>query len=300
MAAEDFGRIITAMITPFTSTSAVDLTGVGELAGWLTRPGHNDAIVVNGTTGESPTTSDREKSDIIKAALGGVPAGVKIIAGVGTNDTEHSVRLARQAAAAGAHALLVVSPYYSKPSQDGLIAHFRRIADSTPLPVMLYDIPVRTGVAIEPATMIKLAEHPQIRAVKDAKSDLVASSWVLRESDLVLYSGEDALNLPLAAIGASGVVSVIGHLVADRIRDMLAEQRSGDHEAAVAQHRALLPVAQAIFRAQGVVTVKAALNRLGRPAGPVRSPLIELDANERDLIITELTRAEALKQDVLA
>ena len=294
MAVRHFGRVITAMVTPFTSQGNVDLDGVRELAAWLTRDGHNDGLVVNGTTGESATTSDQEKTDILRAALDAVRPGVRIIAGVGTNNTNHSVELARAAEAAGAHGLLVVTPYYSKPSQDGVAAHFRTIADSTELPVMLYDIPRRTGTALEPATLIGLAAHERILAVKDAKSDLEASSWVMRECPLAYYSGDDPLNLPLATVGAVGVVSVIGHFAADRIRRMLDAHRDGDPDTALAEHRALLPISRAVFRAQAAVTVKAALASQGLPAGPVRPPLIELILSDRNRILGELAQAGAL------
>ncbi|MDL4775427.1 4-hydroxy-tetrahydrodipicolinate synthase [Actinomadura xylanilytica] len=293
-ATRQFGRVITAMVTPFTPEGGVDLDGAARLAAWLTRPGHNDGLVVNGTTGESATTTDQEKSDLLRAVGAAVPPGVRVIAGVGTNDTAHSVALARAAAAAGAHGLLVVTPYYSKPSQDGIAAHFRAIADATPLPVMLYDIPGRTSVALEPGTLVRLAAHDRITAIKDAKSDLEASSWVMRESDLAYYSGEDAMNLPLATVGAVGAVSVIGHFAADRLRRMLDAHRDGDPATALAEHRALLPVARAVFRAQAAVTVKAALGSLGRPSGPVRPPLIELIPSERDGILAELAATGAL------
>ncbi|WP_329239740.1 4-hydroxy-tetrahydrodipicolinate synthase [Actinoallomurus sp. NBC_01490] len=296
MATQHFGRIITAMVTPFTSQGAVDLDRTRELAAWLTADGRNDGLVVGGTTGESATTSDREKAEVLRAVIDAVPPGVRVTAGVGTSDTGHSIALARAAEAAGAHGLLVVTPYYSKPSQAGVVAHFRAIADSTALPVMLYDIPGRTGIALEPATLVELAEHERIIAVKDAKSDLESSSWVMRETALAYYSGEDAMNLPLATVGAVGVVSVIGHFVADRLRRMLDAQRDGDPDTALAEHRALLPVSRAVFRAQAAVTVKAALGALGHPVGPVRPPLIELTPSERNLILGELAQANAIPE----
>lgn len=294
MAVRHFGRVITAMITPFTSRGDVDLDGAGELAAWLTRDGHNDGLVVNGTTGESATTSDPEKTDVLRAVLDAVPPGVRVIAGVGTNDTRHSVELARAAEAAGAHGLLVVTPYYSKPPQAGVAAHFRTVAGSTGLPVMLYDVPGRTGTALEPATLVELAAHERILAVKDAKSDLEASSWVMRRCPLAYYSGDDAMNLPLAAVGAVGVVSVVGHFAADRIRRMLDAHRDGDPAAALAEHRALLPVSRAVFRAQPAATVKAALAAQGLPAGPLRPPLIELILSDRKRLLGELAEAGAL------
>lgn len=296
MSVRHFGRIITAMITPFTSRGDVDLDGAGELARWLTRDGHNDGLVVNGTTGESATTSDREKSDILRVVLDAVPPGVRVVAGVGTNDTRHSVELARAAEAAGAHGLLVVTPYYSRPPQEGVAAHMRAVADSTGLPVMLYDVPARTGTALDRDTLIELAAHERILAVKDAKSDLEASSWVMRKCPLAYYSGDDALNLPLAAVGAVGVVSVVGHLAADRIRRMLDAYRDGDPVTALEEHRALLPIARAVFRAQAAATVKAALASQGLPAGPLRPPLIEPILSDRRRLLDDLTEAGAFDQ----
>lgn len=300
MTTQHFGRVITAMVTPFLPDGGVDLDGACELAAWLTRDGHNDGLVVSGTTGEASTTSDREKTDILTAVLGAVPSGVRVIAGVGTNDTRHSVELARAAEAAGAHGLLAVTPYYSKPSQDGIAAHFRAIADSTGLPVMLYDIPGRAGTALEPATLIELAAHERILAVKDAKGDLEASSWVMRESALSYYSGDDVMNLPLGALGAVGAVSVVGHFAADRIRRLFDAHRDGDPAVARAEHEALLPVIRAVFRAQAAVTVKAALAALGRPAGPVRPPLAGLRPDERERLVGELAAAGVLDAAVAA
>ena len=300
MATQHFGRVLTAMVTPFLPDGGVDLDGACELAAWLTRDGHNDGLVVSGTTGEASTTSDQEKTDVLRAVLGAVPSGVRVIAGVGTNDTRHSAELARAAEAAGAHGLLAVTPYYSKPSQDGIAAHFRTLADSTGLPVMLYDIPGRAGTALEPATLIELARHERILAVKDAKGDLESSSWVMRESALAYYSGDDAMNLPLGALGALGAVSVVGHFAADRIRRMLDAHRAGDPAAARAEHEALLPVTRAVFRAQAAVSVKAALAAQGRPAGPGRAPLAERGPEARERLLGDLAAAGAVNPVVAA
>jgi 4-hydroxy-tetrahydrodipicolinate synthase len=212
----------------------------------------------------------------------------RVIAGVGTYDTAHSVHLAREAAAAGADGLLVVSPYYSRPPQEGLIHHFRTVADATELPVITYDIPKRTGVAIEVETLVRLAEHPRIVANKDAKGDLEAAQWAMARCDLAWYSGDDILNLPLLAVGANGFISVVGHVVADRIRSMAEAFHSGDVCGAIAINRGLLPVYTGMFRTQGVILTKAALRLQGLPAGPVRSPLVDATADqvgklERDL-----------------
>ncbi|WP_439674854.1 4-hydroxy-tetrahydrodipicolinate synthase [Embleya sp. MST-111070] len=271
-----FGRVLTAMVTPFTADGALDLPGAQRLAAHLVDAG-NDGLVVNGTTGESPTTSDAEKEQLVRAVLEAVGDRAFVVAGVGTNDTRHSVELARQAEAAGAHGLLVVTPYYSKPPQEGLYRHFTTVADATGLPVMLYDIPGRSAVPVETETLVRLAEHPRIVANKDAKGDLASASWVLARTDMVYYSGEDMLNLPLLSIGAVGVVSVVGHLVPAELRAMIDAFTAGDVAKAREIHQRLLPVYTGIFRTQGVILTKAALGLQGLPAGPLRLPLIEAD-----------------------
>ncbi|MDP9241314.1 MAG: 4-hydroxy-tetrahydrodipicolinate synthase [Actinomycetota bacterium] len=285
-----FGRVLTAMVTPFTASGALDTDGAARLATYLIDEGGNDGLVISGTTGESPTTSDDEKDRLLRAVVEAVGDRATVLAGVGTNDTAHSVHLARSAAAAGADGLLVVSPYYNKPPQSGLLQHIRAIADVTPLPVMLYDIPGRTGVAFETDTLLRAAEHERILAVKDAKGDLGAASYVMARSDMAFYSGEDMLNLPLLSVGAVGFVSVVGHLVGGRLRELLDAYESGDVDAALQIHRGLLPVYTGIFRTQGAILVKAALALQGRPAGPMRPPLP--DATEEQL--------NALRDDLAA
>lgn len=276
-----FGRLITAMITPFRADGSLDVGGAERLAAYLVDEQGNDGLVISGTTGESPTTSDGEKETLLRAVLSAVGDRAHVIAGVGTNDTRHTVELARAAEKAGAHALLVVSPYYNKPPQAGLVAHFTTVADATSLPVMLYDIPGRTGVPIQPETMIRLAEHPRIVAVKDAKGDLEKTAWVTRRTDLVFYSGEDKLTLPLLAVGAVGVVGVPTHLFGPQTKAMIDAFERGDNAGALALHHSLLPAYTGFFRTQGVIMTKAALNRIGLPAGPVRPPLV--DATEVEI-----------------
>jgi 4-hydroxy-tetrahydrodipicolinate synthase len=203
-----------------------------------------------------------------------------VIAGVGTNDTAHSIEKARSAARLGVDGLLVVTPYYSKPTQAGLLKHFTAVADATELPVMLYDIPPRSVVPIEVETLVRLAEHPNIVAVKDAKSDLGAVQWTLARTDLAYYSGEDVLNLPLLAVGAVGVVSVVSHLVGTRLAELVAAVESGDLVKARAVNESLLPVYTGVFRGPGLVSIKAALRELGLPAGPVRPPLVDATPDE--------------------
>ncbi len=282
--------MLTAMVTPFTDDGALDLDGAGRLASYLVDSG-NDGLVVNGTTGEAPTTSDAEKSELLRAVLDAVGDRARVIAGVGTNDTDHTVELAHRAQAIGAHGLLLVTPYYSKPPQAGLLRHFMAAADATELPVMLYDIPGRCGVPIETETLVRLADHPHILAVKDAKGDLGATSWVMARSKLVYYSGEDMLNLPLLSIGAVGFVSVVGHVAAARMRAMLDAYEAGDVTTARAVHQELLPAYTGIFRTQGVITVKAALTAMGLPGGPVRSPLVDATAQQREQLAADLAAA---------
>ncbi|MFB8268417.1 4-hydroxy-tetrahydrodipicolinate synthase [Streptomyces sp. NPDC055955] len=274
-----FGRVLTAMVTPFTADGALDLDGAQRLAAHLVDAG-NDGLVVNGTTGESPTTSDAEKSDLVRAVRQAVGDRAHVIAGVGTNDTRHSIELARAAEKAGSHGLLTVTPYYNKPPQEGLLRHFTAIADATELPVMLYDIPGRSGVPINTETIVRLAEHPRIVANKDAKGDLGRASWAIARSGLAWYSGDDMLNLPLLSVGAVGFVSVVGHVVTPELRAMLDAFVSGDVQKATEIHQKLLPVFTGMFRTQGVITTKAALALQGQPAGPLRLPLVELTPDE--------------------
>ncbi|MER8161642.1 4-hydroxy-tetrahydrodipicolinate synthase [Streptomyces sp. NPDC094472] len=282
-----FGRVLTAMVTPFTSDGALDLDGAQRLAVHLVDAG-NDGLIVNGTTGESPTTSDAEKAQLVRAVVEAVGDRAHVVAGAGTNDTRHSVELARAAEQAGAHGLLAVTPYYSKPPQEGLLRHFTAIADATGLPVMLYDIPGRSGVPIGTETIVRLAEHPRIVANKDAKGDLGRASWAIARSRLAWYSGDDMLNLPLLSVGAVGFVSVVGHVVSPELRAMLEAHLAGDVAKATEIHQKLLPVFTGMFRTQGVITTKAALALQGQPAGPLRLPLVELTPEETEQLKRDL------------
>jgi len=278
--ARPFGRVITAMVTPLAEDGTIDLAGAQELAAHLVDRQAHDGLVVLGTTGEAPTLGDGEQHAVLEAVLDAVGDRATVIAGVGTNDTAHSIELAQSAARLGAHGLLVVTPYYSKPPQSGLLRHFTAVADATDLPVMLYDIPPRSVVPIEVETLVRAAEHPNIVAVKDAKGDLGAVQWTLARTDLAYYSGEDMLNLPLLAVGAVGVVSVVGHLVGPRLAELIAAVEAGDLARARAVTESLLPVYTGVFRTQGVIMIKAALRELGLPAGPVRPPLVDATAQE--------------------
>ncbi|MEN9305481.1 MAG: hypothetical protein RLY76_749 [Actinomycetota bacterium] len=283
-----FGRLLTAMVTPFKDDLSIDWAGVEKLANHLVETGH-DGIVLNGTTGEAPTTSDEEKIEIIKVVKKAVAGKVKIIAGAGNNETSHSVEQARMAAAAGVDGLLVVTPYYNKPPQAGIAAHFLAMANATDVPVMLYDIPGRTGVAIEPDTIVKLAEHSNIVALKDAKGDVASTSWVIKRSGIPVYSGDDILNLPLLSVGAVGFVSVCGHTVGSQLREMIDAWLEGNSQRALEIHQQLLPVYTGTFRTQGAILTKAALNMMGLPGGKVRLPLVDATAAQISQLREDLT-----------
>jgi 4-hydroxy-tetrahydrodipicolinate synthase len=292
--ARPFGRVLSAMVTPLAEDGSIDLSGAQELAAHLVDRQAHDGLVVFGTTGESPTISDGEQHAVLEAVMDAVGDRATVIAGVGTNDTAHSIEKAQAAERLGVHGLLAVTPYYNKPPQEGLFRHFSAIADATDLPVMLYDIPPRSVVPIEVETLVRLAEHPRIVAVKDAKGDLGAVAWTLARTDLAYYSGEDMLNLPLLALGAVGVVSVVGHLVGPRLAELIAAVESGDLVKARAVNESLLPIYTGIFRTQGVIMVKAALRELGLPAGPVRPPLVDATPEQvaqlrRDLVAGGIT-----------
>ncbi|MFC4018077.1 4-hydroxy-tetrahydrodipicolinate synthase [Micromonospora sp. GCM10011542] len=275
-----FGRVITAMVSPFTPDGSLDLDGAALLARHLVDEQGNDALVVNGTAGESPTTTDAEKERLIRAVVEAVGDRARVVAGVGTNDTRHTIELAAAAEKAGAHGLLVVTPYYNKPPQAGLARHFTAVADATGLPVMLYDIPHRSGVPIDTETLVRLADHGRIVAVKDAKGDLTATSWVTSRTGLAFYSGEDALILPALAVGSVGVVGTSTHFTGVLTGQMIDAYDAGDMSTALALHRRLLPLYTGIFRTQGTILVKAGLAALGLPAGPVRPPLVEATDDE--------------------
>ena len=287
--AAPFGRLSSAMITPFNKDGAIDWAGVEKLAAHLISTGH-DFIVVNGTTGEAPTTSDEEKIEIIKVVKKAMGGKGKVIAGAGNNETSHSIEQAKMAAAAGADGLLVVTPYYNKPPQAGIAAHFKAVAEATDLPVMLYDIPGRTGMAIEPDTIVKLSEHPNIVALKDAKGDVASTSWVIKRCGIPVYSGDDILNLPLLSVGAVGFVSVCGHTVGKNLREMLDAWFDGNSARALEIHQQLLPVFTGTFRTQGAILTKAALNLMGLPGGYTRLPLVDATAEQ----------IEQLKRDLAA
>lgn len=286
-----FGRLLTAMVTPFAADGSLDLDGAARLASYLVDDLGHDGLVISGTTGESPTTTDAEKADLLRAVLEAVGDRASVIAGVGTFATAHTIELAVQAAEIGADGLLVVTPYYSKPPQSGLVHHFTQVADATELPIMLYDIPHRAGVAIATDTMLRLAEHPRIVGVKDAKSDLAASSRIIAQTDLAYYSGEDALTLPLLSVGGVGVVGTSTHFAGLGAKAMIDAYVGGDPETALTWHRRLLPIYTGIFATQGVILVKAGLDLQGRGVGGLRSPLVPATAAEVAALALALSAA---------
>ncbi|MER7641247.1 MULTISPECIES: 4-hydroxy-tetrahydrodipicolinate synthase [unclassified Streptomyces] len=269
-----FGRALCAMVTPFTEAGALDLPGAQLLAVRLVSEGC-DGLVLSGTTGESPTTSDAEKAALVAAVREAVGDGVPLVSGVGTSDTRHTVELARQAEQAGADGVLVVSPYYSRPPQDALEAHFREVADASGLPLVLYDIPGRTGTRIEPETLIRLAEHPRIVAVKDCSYDFLGTQKVLGRTELAYYAGCDEHILALYAVGAAGYVSTVANVVPARLRAILDAFEAGDTPVSARLQQRATPLIELMMAAglPGTVTAKALLNSLGLPGGSVRAPL---------------------------
>ncbi|MEO6502349.1 MAG: 4-hydroxy-tetrahydrodipicolinate synthase [Jatrophihabitantaceae bacterium] len=286
-----FGRLLTAMVTPFTIAGELDLHAARELATYLVDEQRNDGLVINGTTGEAPTTSDGEKAELLAAVVDAVGDRASIVAGVGTFDTVHSIHLAEQAAKAGADGLLVVTPYYSRPPQAGMLQHFRAVADASSLPVMVYDIPIRTGVQLQTETLIELAAHEQIVAVKDARGEVTASARVLAETDLAYYAGDDSMLLPLLAVGGAGLVGTSTHFSGAVTKQVIGAYERGDTAEALRLYRQLLPIYTGIFRAQGVILVKAGLALLGRSVGPVRLPMVEATEHELSHLRQDLADA---------
>ncbi|KUH85080.1 MULTISPECIES: 4-hydroxy-tetrahydrodipicolinate synthase [unclassified Mycobacterium] len=288
------GTVLTAMVTPFKPDGSLDTDAAARLANRLVDSGC-DGLVLSGTTGESPTTTDEEKLALVRAVLEAVGDRARIVAGVGTYDTAHSVHGAKLAAAEGAHGLLAVTPYYSRPPQAGLVAHFNAIADATDLPVILYDIPPRSVIPIMWDTMRKLAEHPNIVAVKDAKGDLHGGGQIIGETGLAYYSGDDALNLPWLAMGAVGFVSVWAHLAASQLRDMLSAFQSGDIATARKINVTLGPLSDAQARLGGVTLSKAGLRLQGFEAGDPRLPQMPATAEQLDALAADMRAAAVLR-----
>ena len=283
------GTLLTAMVTPFTTDGKVDYQQAAELASKLVDDGC-DGLVVTGTTGETSTLTDEENLGMFRAVMEAVGGRATVIAGTGTNDTAHSVHLSQEAAKLGVDGLLIVTPYYNKPSQAGVRAHFETVASATDLPVMLYDIPGRSSIQIAPDTMIRLAQHPNIVAVKDAKADFAAATRVLAETDLAFYSGDDGLTLQWMAMGAVGLVGVTTHVATRRFRELIDAINANDLGTARKINFELEPVVRATMtRVQGAVAAKQILKWQGvLPNSIVRLPLVEPDETEIETIREDL------------
>ena len=289
-----FGRVGTAMVTPFTPDGALDLDGAQRLADHLVQHG-SDMVVVHGTTGESPTLRDTEMWQLLDAVIDAVGDRAHVMMGTGSNDTRKAVQSTEKATEAGADSMLVVTPYYNKPTQRALLAHFRAVAAATDKPVMLYDIPGRTAREIELPTIVELAQVDNIKGLKDAVGDMAKTAEVVSQTagapgGFDVYSGADEYNLPLLAVGGVGVVSVASHLAGDQIAEML---RLVDTDLAKARqlHNDLLPLVRALFSEASPGPVKGALNRLGLPAGPVRGPLVDALDSTVDAVFAALDHA---------
>jgi 4-hydroxy-tetrahydrodipicolinate synthase len=295
--AAPFGRVLTAMVTPFTPEGALDVDAAQKLATHLVDHGH-DGLVVSGTTGESPTTTGEEDARLLAAVLEAVGDRATIVAGVGTNDTRHSVELAQGARKVGAHGLLLVTPYYSKPPQSGIVEHVRQVTRAgEDLPVLLYDIPGRTGVQIAESTYAELVTDPLVVAVKDAVGDLERGAWLQSQLGLRIYSGDDALNLAWLAVGAAGIVSVVGHVAGDQYAQMVRAVDAGDLVTARAVNERLVPAVRAIMtHTQGAITAKAALQLLGvLEHRTVRPPLLPATDEEVALVRDGLAASHLLE-----
>ncbi|WP_148574455.1 4-hydroxy-tetrahydrodipicolinate synthase [Nocardioides caldifontis] len=290
------GRVLTAMVTAFHDDGSVDLDGTARIAAHLVDHG-NDGVVVSGTTGEAPTTTTEEDGLILRAVVEAVGDRATVVAGVGTNNTAHSVELAEQAQKIGADGVLVVTPYYNKPTQDGVLAHFRAVAAAADLPVMLYDIPGRSGITIAPDTFARAAEDERIVAVKDAVGDLYRGVRIMQETGLAFYSGDDVLNLGWLTHGGAGVVSVVGHVAARQYAEMYDAVARGDLASALTTYQRLVPVVEVVMqRAQGAMTAKAAMQLLGvLDNRNVRLPLVPASDALVEELRTVLTSAGLLE-----
>ena len=295
MTSNSFGRMVTAMVTPMHDDGSIDYEGLQQLAGYLADNG-NDGLVVNGTTGESATTTDEENIATVEAVVNAVGDRVRVTAGVGTNDTAHSVRAAKALAAVGAHAVLVVTPYYNKPPQAGILEHFKAVCGATDLPAMVYDIPGRTGTALTSDTIRQLAQVPQVQALKDAKGDLFAASELIAETDLSWYSGDDVINLPWLALGATGCVSVAGHVLGNQYAEMIGAVDRGDLARAREIHTTVIPAVNAVMNtSQGAIMAKAAMKLLGVIRSDFcRLPLLPAPPEHLDILREGLSRSGVL------
>ncbi|PGT86722.1 MULTISPECIES: 4-hydroxy-tetrahydrodipicolinate synthase [Bacillaceae] len=278
-----FGKVSTAMVTPFDKNGNIDFQKTSTLIDYLINHG-SDSLVIAGTTGESPTLSTEEKVALIKHSVKEVNGRVPVIAGTGSNNTAASIKLTKQAEEAGVDAIMLVVPYYNKPSQEGLYQHFKTIAESTKLPVMLYNIPGRSVINMTVDTIVRLSEIPNIVAIKEASGNLDAMAEIISKTDaeFALYTGDDGLTLPALSIGGNGVVSVASHIIGNEMQAMISSFENGDHAQAAEQHRTLLPIMKQLFAAPNPSPVKTALQVKGLDVGSVRLPLLPLTSLERN------------------
>ena len=289
-AAEHFGTVLVAMVTPFDKDMKLDVDAGVKLAAKLVDDGC-DGLVLGGTTGESPTTSTAEKLTLIREVKNALGERAKIVAGAGNYSTDSSVDLAQQSVNAGADALLIVTPYYSKPPQEGVYQHFKTVASAVDAPIMLYDIPGRTATPIAEETAIRLAEVPNIVAIKEAKGDLAAGARLYQKTELALYSGDDPINIPWLSVGATGFVSVVGHCAARTLRDMRTAFDRGDLAEALRLNSTMFPLNRAMARSGGVSFAKAALDIMGMSVGSPRLPQVPLSDEARDALLEDLRQA---------
>ena len=290
-----FGRVLTAMVTPFTDDGVLDLDGAQKLASHLVDAG-NDGLVVSGTTGESPTTTGEEDGRLLAAVLEAVGDRATVVAGVGTNDTRHSVELAEAAARIGAHGLLLVTPYYSRPPQAGIIGHVDAVAEAAgDVPIMLYDIPGRTGTELTRETYLAMNDRPTVTAMKDAVGNLHRGAWIMENTDLALYSGDDVLNLGWLAVGAAGVVSVVGHVAGPQYKAMVEAVDAGDLATARRIDRDLIGLVAAIMgQTQGAIAAKVAAHELGLiSSSRVRLPLSQATDEQVAIIRAAIQKVTA-------
>ena len=288
------GEVLTATITPFDADGAVDYERYRELCTYLVDNG-SDGVVVNGTTGEAPTLSDEERLGLLRAALEAVGDRATVVAGTGTYSTAHSIHLTEQAHNAGAHGFLVVTPYYNKPPPRGIVEHFKAVAATSDRPVMVYNIPSRVVINIEPKTMAKLAEIPNVTSVKQANDDLEQAERIL-ELGLDLYAGDDNIVYPFLELGGKGGVCVHTHVVGPQVKEMVRRFREGDTEGSRRIHEELAPAYELLAVTTGPIQIKAALNLIGQDVGGLRLPLVEASDEERAQIRDCLERLGVLQQ----
>jgi 4-hydroxy-tetrahydrodipicolinate synthase len=281
----NFGQVLTAMVTPFDQNGEIDFNATKTLVEHLITNG-TDGLVVAGTTGESPTLTTEEKIELFKCVVEAAAGRVHVIAGTGSNNTQASMSLTKLAEETGVDGIMLVAPYYNKPSQEGLYQHFKTIAESTSLPVMLYNIPGRSIVNISVETIVRLSEIPNVVSIKEASGNLDAMAEIISKtpSDFTLYSGDDGLTIPVLAIGGAGVISVASHIIGNDMQEMINAFKNGDVQKAAATHRNLLPIMRALFIAPSPSPVKAALNLNGIQVGGVRLPMVPLSNKEQSAL----------------